>query len=173
MDGTRALFKKIMTRDRSSFETLSENYGWKLYSYIRRNSPDKETAERVFSDTFSRFYDTLENYQGDDPIEAMLYACADDVSVQKTEDRENGSTAGQWSIGHEAGFALPEVDLKKYEKKKEPLGIRIFYGICIALLILGILAALWIMVWMLMSMNLIPYLDLGYSWFNAHIANLF
>ena len=171
MDGTRALFKKIKGRDRQSFDALSESYGWKLYSHIRNHTEDRAEADRIFNETFSLFYDALEDYEGDDPIEAMLFFCADRAGCRKNSDGE--ADMGQWEIGHEAGFQLPQVDPKVYEKRKEPLWLRIFYSVCIVLLIFGILAAVWIMVYMLMSMNLIPSADLGYSWFNAHIADLF
>ena len=174
MDETRALFKKVKGRDAASFDALSENYGWKLYSYIRKNTQDRASADRIFSDTFSRFYDAVEGYEGEDPIEALLFSCADqsagEASIpEKGEERP----MGQWAIGQEAGFSLPPVHAQGTMEKRDPLWLRLFYGISIVLLVIGILAALWIMAYMLMSMNLIPAADIGYSWFNTHIANLF
>ena len=80
---------------------------------------------------------------------------------------------GRWTIGHEAGFSLPEVEIEGDAPKKESLALKLFYGLCIVLLIIGIAAALWIMLYMLMSMNLIPQMDLGYSWFNENIMSIF
>lgn len=174
MDGTKELFKKIKGRDRESFDMLSQNYGWKLYSYIRKNTSDRAAADRIFSETFQNFYDLLNGYQGDDPIEAMLFGCADQLVADGGEASPKlPKDMGQWAIGHEAGFSLPEVELKEAPAKKETLGMKLFYGLCIILLIIGIAAAIWIMLYMLMSMNLIPQVDLGYIWFNEHVMNLF
>ena len=175
MDGTKELFKKIRGRDRASFDMLSQNYGWKLYSYIRKNTADRASADRIFSDTFQNFYDLLDGYEGDDPIEAMLFTCADKLvkNGAAASKPEVQSPMGQWEIGCEAGFSLPKVEAAEGATKKESLGMKFFYGICILLLVIGIFAALWIMLYMLMSMNLIPQMDLGYSWFNANVMNLF
>ena len=173
MDGTRSLFQKIRGRDRDSFEKLSEAYGWKLYAHIRSSTPDREQADRIFAETFPVFYDMVESYEGDDPIEAMLFSCADRACRAQALSAREKQNLGPWTIAHEAGFSLPPVEEKLFKKEKEPLFLRIFYGLCILILIAGIAAAVWIMLWMLMSMNLIPSLDLGYSWFNANIADLF
>ena len=173
MDETRALFKKVKGRDRQSFDALSDHYGWKLYSYIRRNAKDRAEADRIFSDTVALFYDSLESYEGSDPVEALLFSCADRARGFRGNPEGEAEKIGQWTMGREADFSLPPVDPSAFRREKEPLWLRIFYSICIVLLIAGILAAVWIMLYMLMSMNLIPGMDLGYSWFNAHIADLF
>ena len=173
MDQSNALFKKIKGRDRSSFEALSENYGWKLYSYIRRNTEDRATADRIFSNTFSAFYDAVGKYESEDPIETMLYICADQASCGEKLASHQNTEMSQWAIGHEAGFSLPEVMPQEEKKAKESVGMKIFYFICIFLLVVGIAAAVWILLWMLMNMDLMPWLDLGYTWFNQHILDIF
>ena len=167
MDETKAIFQKIRGRDKRSFAALSDAYGWKLYSHIRSRTEDREKADRIFSKTFSNFYEDLQHYEGDDPIEAMLFACADRIGSGCRQDEEELRT------GKRPEIPLPRVDPSVYENKKEPLWLKIFYGLCIIVLIAGILAAVWVMAWMLMSMNLIPQYDFGYSWFNVHIADLF
>lgn len=171
MDATKALFKKIKGRDRSSFQLLTETYGWKLYSYIRRNTASRETADRIFSETFARFYDSMEDYGSEDPIETMLYLYAD--MVGNASLTEENTELSRWQIAQENGFALPEVKLPKGHGKAGSRWLNFFYGVCIVLLLLGILAAFWILAWMLMDMNILPMWDLGYSWFNTHIANWF
>ena len=165
MDETKALFQKIKGRDKRSFEALSDAYGWKLYSHIRSRTEDREKADRIFSQTFSAFYQDLQSYEGEDPIEAMLFACADRIGTGCTEETV--------SKDQKIPVPLPKVDPTIYAEKKEPLWLKIFYSLCIIVLVLGILAAVWVMAWMLMSMNLIPEYDFGYSWFNLHIADLF
>ena len=167
MNETKALFQKIKVRDKRSFEALSDAYGWKLYSHIRSNTKEREQADDVFRRTFSEFYNSLQDYDGDDPIEAMLFSCADRITFESRTEDEIQPADLQHTL------SLPIVDSSVYEKKQEPLWLKIFYSICIIVLILGILTAVWVMAWMLMSMNLIPQYDFGYSWFNLHIADLF
>ena len=173
MDGTKMLFKKIRGRDKASFEALNDAYGWKLYSHIRKHTEDRAEADRIFNDSFGNFYQALESYEGDDPIEALLFSCADRAGRRQPVREEKEKEIGPWTMGSESGFSLPKVDPGIYDGKKEPFWLSVFYGICIVLLIAGILAAVWVMLFMLMSMNLIPQTDLGYSWFNLHIADLF
>ena len=171
MDATKALFKKIKGRDRNSFRLLTETYGWKLYSYIRRNTANRETADRIFSETFERFYNSMEEYGSEDPIETMLYLYADMVGNAPSAD--NNASLSRWQIAQESDFSLPEVKRPKGHGKARSRLASFFYGVCIILLLLGILAALWILAWMLMDMNIIPKWDLGYSWLNTHIVNWF
>ena len=173
MDEIKALFKKIKGRDKRSFEVLSDAYGWKLYTHIRSGTEDREKADRIFSQTLSVFYNELQDYDGEDPIEAMLFACADRIGCKNREEEVKSAEIGPWTLGQEANFMLPNVDGVIINQIKEPLWLKIFYGLCIIILIFGILAAVWVMAWMLMSMQLIPEYDFGYSWFNLHIADLF
>ena len=141
MDETKALFQKIKGRDKRSFEALSDAYGWKLYSHIRSRTEDREKADRIFSQTFSAFYQDLQHYEGEDPIEAMLFACADRIGSGYKHDEEAATMVGKPPI------PLPKVDSSIYEEKKEPLWLKIFYILCIIVLVLGILAAVWVMAW--------------------------
>ena len=167
-DETKVLFKKIKGRDKRSFEVLSDAYGWKLYTHIRSCTDDRVKADRIFSQTFSEFYQELQQYDGEDPIEAMLFSCADRIGCKDNEEENKKA-----DMCPEPVLSLHPVHPDVYGKKKEPLWLTIFYGFCIVVLIFGILAAVWVMAWMLMSMNLIPEYDFGYSWFNLHIADLF
>ena len=177
MEDLKALFRTVRGRDRASFDALSEAYGWKLYSHIRKNTEDREEADRIFSETFDSFYDAVEDYEGNDPIEALLFSCADRLLPESRPgdgSRKNADTMGRWAIGQEAGFTLPPVPPDTLESpKKESAWVTVFYVFCIILLVIGIAAAVWVMLWMLMSMNLIPEMDLGYSWFNQHILEIF
>ena len=64
---------------------------------------------------------------------------------------------------------------KKAKKAKRPVSGsgRFGFGLCVALLVLGMAAALWVILGLLMNMNLIPQIDLGYEWFNLHVAPWF
>ena len=344
MDQSTALYKKTKGRDLASYAALSDQYGWKLYSYIRKNTEDREAADRIFSQAFSHFYDSMEKYNTEDPVETMLYVYADqaanlensvldvaqvgtwksgsdikgkyerdetfetvsstyaepqaaarpaekaaaaqtvaqtifqpveqpqaaaqpepavqpaarseaveqaaaqavpEASVQPADpavsaesdlnlrqkamaaDELIASQVRPW-IGtagaeasrdkkkkkdkkekqhkqpvkaqepakaengeasrHQAKDAAPKQKEVKKEKqhkqpsqqavaaqpaKKESAGMKIFYIFCILLLLVGITLSIWAMIGMLMNMNLIPYVDLGYKWFNANVFNAF
>ena len=172
MEDTRELFHKIKRNDKESFHLLTENYGWKLYSYIRRNVEDREAADRIFSEALSRFHDAMARQQDcEDPIEAMLYVCADQVNLDETAETPDPLSQMQLSGAEKAA---PEQ--KKPAKKG---GFRraianFFFGLCVLVLIIAILAALWFLVGTLVELEVLPASwDLGYSWFNANVAEWF
>lgn len=225
MDETRELFNRIKRKDKGSFDQLTENYGWKLYSYIRGKVKDREQADRIFNDTLARFHASAEKYQSDDPIEAMLCLYADEISESReqsasiTSEAPMGTAADKtdgiakphpqtpvilptsesfsavrqealavdepWSIGCGREFHFPD-DRKKTRTKKTEITIEpvkdedgrsglasFFYVLCVILLVLGILAAVWFLVGILVSMQVLPAWDLGYNWFNEHVIPWF
>lgn len=58
-----------------------------------------------------------------------------------------------------------------FPKEKQKLGI--FSKIGLILLVLVILLLLWAVIGLLMNMEVIPFADLGYRWFNTHILDMF
>ena len=185
MDETKELFNKIKGKDTASFHLLTETYGWKLYSYIRRNVSDREQADRIFNDTLSQFHNSVGDYNCEDPIEAMLCFYADQVGKKVMQQSDAlSSDMGPWEIAQEREFTLPETDKKARRKKKKQAKTtelrggsgfsNFFYGLCVILLIVGIIAALWFLVGILVDMHVLPeQWDFGYSWFNTHIAHWF
>ena len=58
-----------------------------------------------------------------------------------------------------------------FPDKKPKVGI--FGRICIILLAVVILILAWALLGLLMNLEYLPFKDLGYSWFNTHIMNMF
>ena len=58
-----------------------------------------------------------------------------------------------------------------FPEKKQKMGA--FGKIMIVLLIVVILLLAWATLGLLMNMGKLPFIDLGYSWFNAHIMDMF
>lgn len=58
-----------------------------------------------------------------------------------------------------------------FPDKKPKVGI--FGRICIILLAVVILILAWALVGLLMNLEVLPFKDLGYHWFNTHIMNMF
>ena len=75
------------------------------------------------------------------------------------------------SFYDEPGFPEEPEDEELYEK--EGNGKSILFGFLLFLLIICILILGWAIVGILMDIGWIPYLDLGYSWFNETIYPLF
>ena len=170
MDDFKILFDKIKHRDKASFQILTETYGWKLYSYIRKNVDNRELADTIFSETLSRFHHNAEKFDCQDPIEAMLCLYADEI--QKTHSSVPAAVPAQ----NQKVFPEPPYDAAPAPKKKKKCSVLagIFYTICILLLLAAIAVALWFLVGMLVDMEILPKAwDFGYSWFNANIADLF
>lgn len=226
MDDTKELFNKIKNKDKDSFHILTDTYGWKLYSYIRRNEENRENADKIFSDTLTRFHQSVGDYDCEDPIEAMLCLYADsichkegapsshiqepvmqaepEVPTSKPEPiaveeavipeapviqpqpvpaQQPRKPGNEWQVLDDQGDLVPKSKLKGSSKQspkeysdKQSRGAgshlsSFFYGLCILLLILGITAALWFLIGILVDMEILPASwDLGYSWFNDHIA---
>lgn len=143
------LLNRIKERDMDAYLQLTRAYGLKLYSHLREQCGDKETADMAFNQTLEHFYGALTADDSQDAVEAILCAFADHTCLQMRQEKE------------------PEEE--KAEKGGGSLGFVL--GICI--LSVGILAALWVILGLLMDMNLIPELDLGYSWFNTYVASWF
>lgn len=171
---TNDLFNRIKARDQDAFKQLTEDYGWKLYARIRKTTDNRDKADLIFKRTFSRFYNSMEEYDSDDPIEAMLCVYADVITKELAPKPVNfpsripgadpASTAAQPEFSEE-----PE---DKPKKAHSPAAT-FFYVVGVIVLVLGIAAALWIMAGLLMDLNVLPEFDLGYEWFNANIAPWF
>lgn len=183
MDQTRELFNRIRSRDKDSFQVLTENYGWKLYSYIRKKEDNREAADQLFSDTLARFHNNVDQYGCEDPIEAMLCLYADEL--MEKEPARQAAPQEMYCTPHVPVSAPPQPMTapqaapvqKPKPKKKHSAGAffaNFFYVLCILFLVIGILAALWFLTGILVDMNVLPsHWDLGYSWFNENIANWF
>ena len=162
---TNELFKRIREKDQEAYRELTEDYGWKLYGRIRKTTDDRDQADLIFRETFSRFYNSMEHYDCDDAIDAMLCVYAAMVTEELAQNQLPASDA------------LPVQDKKgkkKKKAKKSHSGIgTFFYVIGVILLLAGIAAALWVMAGLLMDLQILPEFDLGYEWFNANIAPWF
>ena len=164
MDTTEML-NRLKSRDFKAYYQLTETYGWRLYSRIRNRVNDSEKADDVYNKTLSDFCKCLTDYEGDDAIESLLYACAENVCRRMEQMPENASQY----VPSIQKFPGGSKEKPKPAKKSGGFG----FALCVVLLLLGITAALWIILGLLMDMNYIPELDLGYHWFNVNIAPWF
>ena len=147
------LLMKLMRRDTDAFLKMTDKYSWSVYSQIRKKVSDPEVADALFQKTMDGFYRSLHESQTDDPLEAMLLVYANGV-IEKHEA----------SCGEGIVYSAKAAD--KPAKRSSGGLVTVFLLLCIA-------AVLWVIAGLLMDMNLIPAVDLGYAWFNANITQMF
>lgn len=144
---------KLMQRDTDAFLKMTDKYSWPVYEKIRKRVSDPEAADALFQKTMDGFYRSLHESQGADPLEAMLLVYADSV-IEKHE------------TGCGEGIVYRSKAADKPVKRRSGGFVTVILLLCIA-------TVLWVIAGLLMDMNLIPSVDLGYSWFNTNITRLF
>lgn len=149
---TNELLNRIKQRDPNAYLQLTKAYGWKLYSHLRTQFDDPKMADAAFTETLTNFYNTIAEGNGDDAVEMLLMAYGDMTCQQMKNTQDSQKPASMAQPAKSGGFG---------------------FGLGVGILVLGILAALWVIVGLLMDMSILPNLDLGYSWFNANIAPWF
>lgn len=161
------LLNRIRKRDVNAYLELTQTYGWKLYSHLRAKFDDRELTDAAFNETLTNFYNAIAGGTGDDAVESLLLAYADQT-CQKL--KQTSKVPAQSADTPKPRLAQEPVEADtKSSGKSSGLG----FGLGVGILVLGILAALWVIVGLLMDMNILPELDLGYSWFNTAIAPWF
>lgn len=161
------LLNRIRKRDVNAYLELTQTYGWKLYSHLRARFDDRELTEAAFNETLTNFYNTIAGGTGDDVVESLLLAYADQT-CQKMKQTSMVPLKSAYA-------AKPRLVQESAETNTKPSGKSngLGFGLGVGILVFGILAALWVIVGLLMDMNILPELDLGYSWFNSAIAPWF
>ena len=158
------LLDRMMHQDTDAFLEMTDRYGWALYSAIRKVHPDKEDADKIYQETMQQFYRCLQNPDCEDPMEALLAAWADHIAYRKGL-RMVISDAEQFVLSDEP----PAVKARRLVQPQSPLPEKRknwFVGIIGAVLLLIVLtASVWVIVGFLMETGVLPYLDLGYTWF--------
>lgn len=163
------LLDRIRSKDADAFLDLTERYGWAVYSAIREKYPDHGAADQIYNETMNLFYHTIADSSPEDPLEALLCLLAVQISEKEAHHGHSYSDI-------QTGFTPPAISLDnketrsnfKQQKKKK------FWIQLVMFLVLSVMAAvIWCGIGVMMSMEYIPYCDLGYSWFNANIIQFF
>ena len=150
---------------------LTQDYGWKLYSYLREQLDDKDAADEAFNRTLTGFYNSLAVKSGDDAVETLLYAFADQTCSQMSAERNVPAHTMMIPESETVPQAATPISSNPAQRKKKSGRFGFVLGVTV--LMIGILIAGWVIVGLLMDMGLLPELDLGYSWFNANFAPWF
>jgi len=164
------LLERLQNRDSEAFLEMTDRYGWSLYSAIKAKYPDAAVADRIYQETMNGFYHSLAHSAGEDPVEALLQGYAGLISREKLDfhqivhQNQDLPPAITPSEGFESLGAAKPAGGKKHG---------FFYALGNMGILLVIAAVLWYIAALLMQLDLIPYYDLGYSWFYSNILEIF
>ena len=158
------LLERMMQKDTDAFLELTDRYGWALYSEIRKKYPNQETADKIYDETMQQFYRCLQNPACEDPMEALLCAFAEKIGASRgisanfleeaPTDEEIQPPAIQLRQTKAEILAAPR-------KRKTSIWIKL----ALLLVLVGFLSVIWIGVGLMMEAGILPYYDLGYTWF--------
>ena len=197
MDSLELLYG-LQAHDDEAFRTIARTYGKSVYERLLARSGNQKLAKQALKTALTELYSAVSATDSRDPIEALLYAEAEraqaamqqnacDVLLEETL-RPIARARGKGEPLQEpdmlaAGFGtvqpcieatrtappaqrqpLPDPVIRKHRLGRTAAAI---------LLSIGILLMLWIIAGLLMDMELLPYVDLGYAWFNRQIAPWF
>lgn len=164
------LLERMMQKDTDAFLEMTDRYGWALYSEIRKKHPNKEIADKIYDDTMQLFYRSLQNPACEDPMEALLCAFSEKIG-------ESGEMPGDIRENMELNedIQIPAIqlqqtkaDMRVTSKKRK---VSIWFKLAMVLVLAGFAAVIWIGVGLMMEAGVLPYYDLGYTWFAGIAAH--
>lgn len=163
------LLERMMQKDTDAFLELTDRYGWTLYSEIRKKYPNRETADRIYDETMQQFYRSLQNPDCEDPMEALLCAFAEKVGAA------NGITADHANADLQDALQPPAIRFQPTKADKRVTARKrkhsFWFKLAMVLVVVGFSAVIWIGMGLLMEAGMLPYYDLGYSWFASIAAD--
>lgn len=164
------LLERMQRNDTEAFLEMTDRYGWAVYSAIREKYADQAEADRIYNETMNAFYHSLANSSAEDPLEALLCLFADYVSADSLDSVSSAAPVEQKPPRIQLCDSVqPAEDTAKTGRSKRG----IWYGLGVFLVLMAIAAVLWSIAGLLMCLNYIPFYDLGYSWFNTNVVQLF
>ena len=179
------LLNHLKQGDCEAFQQFYDQYGLPAYRYIYEKTGDTERTRTIWKNTFRTLVARLRGCEDPDLPLLWLTALADAqlaggtsaTTLPKDTDSMSDTSAdipprdsihSDRTASPEAPAAIcsPEISTADFPRRT---------GLAVLLIFLIILAAVavWIGAGFLMTQNVLPSYDLGYSWFNNHIFHLF
>lgn len=166
--GCSDLLDRMKQRDPDAYLEMTDRYGWAVYNTIRKKHSEKAIADKVYDQVMQKFWSCTQDPEFEDPMEALLCMLADyesaPVVLQKKLPESFAVDLTDIPPSVQAS-RLMEPELEIPEKP------RIRFGSMIVILLL-ILLAFWVVAGLLMERELVPFMDLGYSWFCRYFQQL-
>lgn len=176
----RSLMQQIQEGDREAFSTLYHRYNKIVLRIVLDEVKDVEAAKQIIKAVFSEAYNTIRQkgpYMGD--LNGWFDALAD---KHIRHFKENGLKAAQeaqdaqkrqYSL-EEARAIEEKVDARISDGEEKAQGsknrgeIISFAGLCAFAVLL-----LWVLIGLLSKLEILPSIDIGYTWFNRVAFKLF
>lgn len=190
---TTDLLNRAKQKDIDAYMQLMSRYGNKVHRRLLQQTGDRNLADAMFQRTMTGFYEMLTKNLDEDAVETLLNFYADSVRRQmvgipemqvppkqasafqaeeppKVQNQNKPKETPPEPQAHTDEPESQPTEKREAQQKKKTGNVGITIGI--VLLLFGILVVLWVIVGLLMDMNVLPELDLGYTWFYSHIVPL-
>ena len=178
---SRELLCWIKAGDDEAFRTMILTYGKPIYLRLLERSENREVAKEALKEALIDLYITVKMTSSKDPVEALLYKRAEEIQtdmLRRSCERLFYTAANQNASKplmtqpeiKRAEVQTPDIPAQAKAEKRPWSRGRMAAAIALSA---GILAALWVIVGLLMDMGFLPYVDMGYNWFNMNIAPWF
>lgn len=156
MDGGE-LLDKIKKRKSGAYNELMDRYGWKVYRKISEYYGDSEEAKKAFNGIMKGFCKKMSSEKNEDVTETLLFMYAENYCKR--------------DLGEFFSDDVSKI-YEAPENKKSPPDRRFFRFMQIMIFI-AIIITLWFLCGFLMTLDILPEIDLGYQWFSENIADIF
>ena len=104
----RELFAKVASDDERAFTEFIERYKNRLFNFIIRILPEKETAEDILQDTFLRVYNQRKNYSPDYALSTWVYTIALNLARSELRKRKLRKYLSLDFLKEESDVELPD-----------------------------------------------------------------
>jgi len=104
----RELFNKITEDDERAFSLFVDRYKNRLYNFIFRIIPEKETSEDILQETFLRVYKQRKNYSPDYALSTWVYTIALNLVRSELRKRKLRRFTSLDFLKEEADIELPD-----------------------------------------------------------------
>lgn len=192
------LLHGLQAHDDEAFRTIARTYGKSVYERLLARSGNPALAKQALKAALTDLYAAVSAADNRDPIEALLYAGAERAQSAMQQNAGIGRMEEPMRSAADAGVstqAIREAEATAHgletDNRRAPVGADMppaqqalppdsgpkkhGFGRTAAVILLcaGILLMLWVIAGLLMDMELLPSVDLGYEWFNRQIAPWF
>lgn len=104
----RELFARVAADDESAFGQFVERYKNRLYNFIFRILPEKETTEDILQDTFLRVFNQRKNYSPDYALSTWVYTIALNLARSELRKRKLRKYLSLDFLKEESDVELPD-----------------------------------------------------------------
>ena len=105
----KELFGQVANDDERAFAEFIERYKNRLFNFVFRIIPEKETAEDILQDTFLRVYNQRKNYSPDFALSTWVYTIALNLVRSELRKRKLRKYLSLDFLKEESDIELPDM----------------------------------------------------------------